>query len=476
MVWRDILTDEKKDEEVLRMRVPHDSHKMAPSRRASGALPVQVIRHEVIAPNVITLFLAQPGTTHAPGPYLPGQFITLVIPGPDGEIYRSYSLCGNSHPYAPLEITLKRIPGGVVSNYLYDHVKVGMILHILPPRGTFTLPTSLRPEQTFVFVAVGSGITPISGFLRTIAALPSGSRPNVQLHYASRSPQETIYRTELLQLEWLYQKHYLKTEGIRMTPRQILANASPLSRDAQWYICGPEAFNLQLRDTLVSMGVPHNFIHVETFVDQSRRQRADGASRAVVGQITIQETGAILDVRAQETLLEALERQGYQPEFSCRAGMCGTCQLHVLRGQVHNPGDTFLTAAERRNGTVLACLAQPQGNVVIETGGIPPRGTSAGTRTATRRRATQKYRLRLTAAVLTALLTAGLWQLTDHAVSASSSGATISLPAPSSSSLPTPASAPTITLPATSTSGGSQATPAPTPIPMPTPATTTGSS
>ncbi len=454
------------------MRVSYDSPTMAPSRGVSGALPVQVIRHEVIAPNVVTLFLAQPGTTHTPGSYLPGQFITL-----DGNIYRSSSLCGNSDPHAPLEITLKRIPGGVISNYLYDHVKVGMILHILPPRGTFILPASLRPEQTFVFVAVGSGITPISGFLRTIAALPPESRPNVQLHYASRSPQETIYRTELLQLEWLYQKHYLKTEGVRMTPHQILASASPLSHDAQWYICGPEAFNLQLRDTLVAMGVPHTFIHVETFVDQSRRQRVDAASRAVVGQIAIQETGAILDVRQQETLLEALERQGYQPEFGCRAGMCGTCQLHVLRGQVRNPGDAFLTAAERRSGTVLACLAQPQGNVVIETGGVPPRGTSAGTRTATRRRATQKYRLRLTAAVLTALLTAGLWQLTDHKVSASSSGATTSLPAPSpsSSSLPTPTSAPTITLPATpapSTSGGSQATP----IPMPTPATTTGSS
>src|SRR5712671_5201960 len=175
------------------MSLTSDTNKIVASRGAYRAIAVQVIRHDVIAPNVITLSLAQPGTKQAPGPYLPGQFITLVIPGNNGNIYRSYSLCGNGNPRDPWEITIKRIPGGVVSNYLYVIVKVGMILNTLPPRGAFMLPASLRPEQTFVFVAVGSGITPIRGLLRAIAALPPGSRPKAQLHYASRSAQETIY-------------------------------------------------------------------------------------------------------------------------------------------------------------------------------------------------------------------------------------------------------------------------------------------
>ena len=187
----------------------------------------------------------------------------MVIPGNNGNVYRSYSLCGNGNPHDPWEITLKRFPDGVVSNYLYESVNVGMILHTLPPRGVFILPASLRPEQTFVFVAVGSGITPIRGLLRAIAALPPGSRPQAQLHYASRSAQETIYRDEILKLDWLRQKHYLRTEGPRVTPYQIFGNAYPLSRDAQWYICGPEEFNLQLRQALVSIGVPENLIHFE---------------------------------------------------------------------------------------------------------------------------------------------------------------------------------------------------------------------
>src|ERR1700682_4779581 len=104
-----------------------DTTRSVASRGAFQAIPVQVIRHKVIAPNVVTLSLAQPGTKQAPGPYLPGQFITLVIPGNNGNIYRSYSLCGSGNPRDPWEITLKRIPGGIVSNYLYDSVKVGMM-------------------------------------------------------------------------------------------------------------------------------------------------------------------------------------------------------------------------------------------------------------------------------------------------------------------------------------------------------------
>lgn len=450
-----------------------ERNQSAAVRGAFQALPVQIIRHEVIAPNVVTLSLAQPGTRQAPGPYHPGQFITLVFPGNSGNIYRSYSLCGDGNPRHPWEITIKCVPGGLVSNYLHESVSLGMILHALPPRGAFILPPSLRPEQTFVFVAVGSGITPISGFLRAIAALPPGSRPKVQLHYASRSWQDIIYRNEIFGLNWLRQKHYLRTEGPRMTPQQIVANAYPLPPDAQWYICGPEAFTFQLNQALLSTGVPENFIHFEIFADQSRKRLTTADSQAVVGHIAIKETGATIDVRGQETLLEALERHGYQPEFGCRSGSCGTCQLRVLHGQVQNPGTKFLTTSELRSGTVLACMARPQGNIAIESGGIPPRGTAVIGRSVTKKRAAQKYRLRVAAAVAVGIMTLGLWQLTDHNVSAASSSST------TTSATPTPATSPATATPAgtgTTPSAAATPTPAPTQVIAPPPSTSTSSS
>ncbi len=461
------------------MSLSSDTSNVSASRGPYQAIEVQVIRHEVIAPDVITLALAQPGTRQAPSPNLPGQFITLVFPGNNGNIYRSYSLCGNGDPRFPWEITLKRIPGGIVSNYLFESVRVGMILRALPPRGTFILPASLRPEQTFVFVAVGSGITPIRGFLRSIALLPPGSRPKVQLHYASRSPQETIYRDELQKMSWLKQKHYLRTEGPRVTPEQIFTNAYPLSRDAQWYICGPEAFMLQMRRALQSIGVPESFIHTELFADQSRQHLAANASQAVVGHITVQETGKTIDVRENETLLEALERHDYQPEFGCRTGTCGTCQLHVLAGRTRNPGTKFLTANELRSGIVLGCIAQPQGDITIESGGIPPRGTPLTTRSVAQKPTRQKYGLRLVATLAIGVMTLGLWQLTDHKVSASATSSTTTTTSTPTPTTAVPTSTPTAaaTKAATPTAVATKApTPTPTTAPTPTPTAKTSSS
>lgn len=380
----------------------------------SRTVTVQVIGHKIIAPEVVTLFLAQPGTHQGPGPYLPGQFITLIIPHPDGKLYRSYSLCGSGNPREPWEITVKRISGGMVSNYLHDQVQVGTFLQTLPARGAFILPAALRPEQSFVFVAVGSGITPIRGFLRAIAAMSPARRPQVQLHYASRSPQETIYRDELLSYSWLKQWHYLRTEGPRMTAGQIFTNAYPLSGDTQWYVCGPENFNLHLRQTLTSFGVPADFIRFEVFADQSRQNASKAASMPIVGSLTIRETGQTVDARQGETLLECLERHNYQPEFGCRAGSCGSCQLHVLQGRVSNPGEDFLTTSEIRSGMVLGCIAQPQGEITLESGGIPPRGTPILVKSGGRN--TGKYLLRLVAALGIGALTVGVWPLTNHKV------------------------------------------------------------
>lgn len=400
---------------------------MSPAAVAPGArsiiqpvtlLTVQVVRHEAIAPDVVTLFLAKPGTREAPGSFLPGQFITLAFQGRDGAVYRSYSLCGISDPHAPWEITAKRMPGGIVSNYLHDQVTVGTILQVREPRGTFVLPRQLQPDQSFVFVAVGSGITTIRGFLRAIAALPAAQRPRVQLHYASRSPEAIIYRNELARLDpeqrWLRQWHYLGTRGPRMMPEAIFANARPLARQTQWYMCGPESLSVQMRAALEQVNVPAGYVHTEIFSDQSRKRPASATGTAKT-RVIVQETAATLDVREHETLLEALERQGYQPEFSCRSGNCGTCQLHVLRGQVRNPGTNVLTASERRAGMVLSCVAQPVGDLTIESGGRTPKGAPIVVHNAAAaERTSAKQSLRMASVVGMGVLLTGLWGLTNH--------------------------------------------------------------
>ncbi len=392
-----------------------------PANNTMSMIPIQVIRREVLAADVVTLYFARPGTRQAPAAYLPGQFVTLVLPGHYDILYRSYSLCGAGDPREPWEITVKRVQQGVVSNYLFDTIQVGMVLQATPPRGSFVLPQMIRRDMQFVFVAAGSGITPIRGMLRALAALPPAQRPQVQLHYASRSPEAIIYRDELARLDpqrlWVKQWHYMTGTDGRMTPAMIFANAGSLPRSTHWYMCGPEALRQDLQTALERGGVAPTLIHSEVFADQSKRRpvRNNAGAGPTVARVAIQETGASIDVRAHETLLEALERHGYQPEFSCRSGSCGTCKLRVLGGRVEAPGNSALSANERAAGYVLSCVTQPRGDVLIQSGGrVPGRGNMQRPFAAARR-ASEKQSLRIATVALLGVALFGIWGgLTSH--------------------------------------------------------------
>jgi ring-1,2-phenylacetyl-CoA epoxidase subunit PaaE len=385
----------------------------------SGALTIQVIRREILARDVITLYFATPGTRRAPAPYLPGQFVTLMLPGQYETLYRSYSLCGSGDPREPWEVTVKRVHRGLISNYLFDLIQVGMVLQATTPRGSFVLPQPIRHDAHIVFVAAGSGITPIRGMVRALAALKPEQRPHVQLHYASRSLEEIIYRAELAQINpdqsWLRQWHYLSARGERMTPEAIFANAGSLPRATHWFMCGPDALSRELQETLVARNVPPALIHTEVFADQSKRRPLlpGAAAGPTVARVAIRDTGATIDVRSHETLLDALERHGYRPDFSCRAGSCGTCKLRVLGGRV-SASSSALTASERAAGYVLSCVARPQGDVLLLSGGRPPAAGRASGTSAILDRAAAKLRLRVAVLITMAVVLSAIWTFTSH--------------------------------------------------------------
>jgi ferredoxin-NADP reductase len=397
-----------------------------PLMSPSNMLPVQVVRRTVIAPEVVSLEIALPGTNQPPAPYLPGQFVTLAFPTKTETLYRSYSLCSDGMPTHPWEITIKRMAEGAVSTYLYDFVEEGTLLYSSLPRGAFTLPANLTPQTPLIFIAVGSGITPIFGMLQALDLMPDDERPPVQLHYASRTREDIIFRRDLARLDpeetWLQQWHYLSSEGHRMTASDIVQRVGRLGRRAHWYMCGPESLKRDVQRIILARGAAEERIHTEVFATErgastvNFKMMTNEGDGNVSAYMRVEATDAVLGVQANETVLAALERHGYHPDSSCRAGSCGVCKLQLLSGNVDQRSGTALTPGERAAGYILSCIARPQGDITIAAGGQPPtHGELVAAGVAPRlSRSMTTMALRVSTVLTAGGLLLGAWQLTNH--------------------------------------------------------------
>jgi ferredoxin-NADP reductase len=343
-------------------------------------IPVQVVARANPTRDAVTLLLAAPGTQRAPSGYLPGQFITLEFPTERAALYRSYSLCGDGRPDRPWEITIKRHGSGRISRYLHEHARPGMLLRASAPLGTFTLTPPIRPETPLIFVAGGTGITPLYAISRALVGLAEKQRPQVWLHYAYRSPESALYAKELEALDpahsWLHVRHYVGSAGQRLRANQLLTALGPAAAGAEWFICGPTSLRDEVTAEAMRRGVAPERLHVETF-NSPTLPASKSVAPGSAARVRLADTGAVLDARSGETLLETLERHGYQADFNCRAGACGTCKLRVVAGQVRGGDGAGLTLEERQRGMVLACVAHPAGEVMLSSAGKSIMGRQA---------------------------------------------------------------------------------------------------
>jgi ferredoxin-NADP reductase len=407
-------------------------------------IALQVVAVIPAARDAITLLLALPGTNQAPSAYIPGQFITLAFPTTESTLYRSYSLCGEGRADIPWEITVKRQHAGLVSNYLYRTVGPGMLLKATLPQGRFTLPETIRPGMPIVFVAAGSGITPIYGMLRALSRLAPSQRPRAWLHYAFHSTADAIYAQELSRLDpsgqWLFQRHYPSTHGQRFRSPQALAELGDRATYAHWYVCGPSGLKRSVESAALGCGVPATHIHAEVFASPPVPATVSVRSSTVQGRVRLADSGATLDARSSETVIETLERYGYRPEFECRAGACGTCRMRLLSGQVRNGVTAALTPAEQGAGYILPCVAQPMGDITLAGIGQQPvarlgRSPSAGGRPPARSRQSARRALRWGMAAATLGLFFTLWDFTSHSIKSQASSSNGGSTSPSIPSL-----------------------------------------
>jgi 3-ketosteroid 9alpha-monooxygenase subunit B len=319
--------------------------------------------------------------------YRAGQFCTFRVHIDGNEQARSYSMSSAPETDDDLTVTVKRVPGGLVSNWFHDHVREGDTLEVTKPAGVFCLGPSQGPVVAFVG---GSGVTPVMSIAKSLLA---GTPRSIRILYANTDRPAIIFDEQLAALELehggrLEVRRHLDADGGYLDAAAVAAFAAGQSDgdelDADFYICGPGPFMDLVESTLVDAGVSPDRILIERFVtpDQPRagRQPSLGALDETVKTVKTDETdepevpdtvsiilkGTTTTVTYQpgDTVLETARRGGLAPPYSCEAGNCATCMAILRDGEATMRANTALEPDEVEEGWILTCQALPRGRAV----------------------------------------------------------------------------------------------------------------
>ena len=344
-------------------------------------LQLRVLEKRKEAPGVVTLILA---SESGQVDYKPGQFLTLVFSdlGPS-EIRRSYSLSSTPHLDNFLALTVKQQANGVVSRYLVEKIKPGELLQSLTPAGQFTLDPQSTFSRDVFFFAGGSGVTPVFPILKTLLQKEPQSRLHLLL--ANRNEKHIIFRETFQSLarEYPDQWHCMHllsnlheevnlSEGRHLPVKKrwgrlsnalvedwVNKNLTYRKEDAEFFVCGPSGLMLKTSMCLAYMGFAKERIHREVF-DIVAPFRPP-ASRYQNSELTLHWKGSThqIPLLAGQTILEAAEAAGLPLPYSCRSGICTTCNAQCLSGkaEMHTPDGTIDT--DILHGNLLTCVGYP---------------------------------------------------------------------------------------------------------------------
>ncbi len=308
--------------------------------------------------------------------YQSGQYLTFEIPWGSFSIQRSYSLCSAPESGELPTVTVKRVANGRASNWFNDHIKAGMGVMVASPAGRFVLGQD--DDAALVFAAGGSGITPIISIIKTV--LQATSR-NVLLIYANRDQASVIFYNQLAALVKRYPDrftchHHLDSEGIYLDAEKIVDFIGG-RWDADFYICGPQAYMDLVENTLYCQGVKRSKIFIERFaspIDPDQvNQKTDSSSRAdmvVQGDVKLTITLNGVDVEVPylsgTTLLDSVLADSSLKDVphSCQQGHCGSCMSILKTGEVKMQSNRVLSKRDLAAGYVLPCQSVPMTNEV----------------------------------------------------------------------------------------------------------------
>lgn len=336
---------------------------------------LKVIEKNVIALDSVSLKFDINDALKEEFQYQAGQFIGIQADINGEKVVRSYSLssCPKTDDY--FQVTLKKVFEGKMSTYLVDQVDVGTELVLTRPVGQFICGPKDRHHILF---AAGSGVTPIFSMIKSL--LFDGS-PKVTLIYSNKNLSTTIFVDELKDLQKKFPQFSIKWIFTQEAPDWDDIDEGRLSKvlmeklyllwqsneDPIFYMCGPEGFMESIESFLGFRGYDSSQIKKESFVTSHASLDSDdivvgkfdgNKQKCEVIQAEIDFSECTVTPDEDETILEALLREGFDPPYSCLDGNCLACQCTVKEGAVLMKDTGILNEDDVNEGRALSCQSK----------------------------------------------------------------------------------------------------------------------
>ncbi|WP_405804904.1 FAD-binding oxidoreductase [Streptomyces sp. NBC_01187] len=329
----------------------------------------------------------------------PGQYLVFTFEIDGQQVDRCYTI--SSPPSRPnvAAITVKRVPGGQVSNWLHDHLTPGDTVRARGPLGQFSM--ARHPAPAYLFLSGGSGITPLMSMTRTLYDLASPA--DVVFLHSARTPDDIPFRQELeliagtmpaIRVVHVCEDVVQVGEDVLQAREDVvqvgeddgqapgwhghrgrltlgmLRQIAPDFPEREVFTCGPPGYMRAVRQMLFGAGFPVDRYHQESFEagvsDSASLRTADEPDRAAKFAVELSRSGTTIECDAGTPVLEAAARAGITLPSSCGEGLCGSCMTTLEAGSVdmrHNGG---IRPRDTARNKILLCCSTPLENLVID--------------------------------------------------------------------------------------------------------------
>jgi ring-1,2-phenylacetyl-CoA epoxidase subunit PaaE len=337
-------------------------------------LKVVEIRKETA--DTVTLCFKQPALKKVK--YQAGQYLTLIFRINGRRYIRPYSFSSTPTVDATLDVTIKRVPNGIVSNHINDVIQVGDSIEVMSPMGDFVLPDDCSVPAIFLWGA-GSGITPLYSIAKKI--LNDHPSINVNLIYGNRKRDSVIFNDAIAQLRlnyldqlkvWHFHTEMVIDEALpfivqgRIDAEKVLSVVQEIDiRQGLHFICGPLGLKDAVKKSLAERNVPLDAIFSEDFELVKDPADFEDIDTQTI-QLNFKDEAYVLEIIKGKSILEAGLDANIELPYSCQTGNCSSCKAKLVNGKARMIGLSKQREDLKENEYLLCCTHPLTENIIIE--------------------------------------------------------------------------------------------------------------